>query len=426
MPTLVELNKDYDVKCAELAKIYGEAKTAEGTYDFTKASMLSGDSAARVEEVRRRNDELGELHKQIEEQAEYKRQHDALARSQSDDERPAGGLPHPGGATGGGFHQVRSLNQLLAESKEYQTFRERKGGTAVIELSEAEYEKFLIETNPQYKALLTLSNINVQATRRPGILDMAQEERSVRDLLLEGTMDGNALEYYEETTFTNNAAEVAEGGTKPEGALGFTLRTDNARKIATWIPATDELLSDVRGMESYIRGRLSFMIRQRENLQLLVGDGIAPNILGIHNRTNVQTQAKGADPTPDAIYKGMQKIRVVAFSEPTAVVFHPNDWTDIRLLRTADGLYIWGSPADPGPDRIWGLPILQTTQEPENTALVGAFRPHAQVFQREGITITISTEHSTYFVENKIAILAEERLALAVYRPTAFCTVTGV
>jgi HK97 family phage major capsid protein len=62
----------------------------------------------------------------------------------------------------------------------------------------------------------------------------------------------------------------------------------------------------------------------------------------------------------------------------------------------------------------------------QNTALVGAFRPHAEVIRREGIQITLSTEHSTFFVENKVAILAEERLALAVYRASAFATVTGI
>jgi HK97 family phage major capsid protein len=182
-------------------------------------------------------------------------------------------------------------------------------------------------------------------------------------------------------------------------------------------------------LEGQIRNRLAFFVRRIEEQQLLGGDGTPPNLRGILNRSGIQTQAKGADPTPDTVYKAMQLIRGAAgagFAEPTGVVFHPNDWTAIKLLRTADGIYIWGSPSEDGPDRIWGLPVRQTTAMTENTGLVGAFRPHAEVIRREGVTVTLSTEHSTYFVENKVAILAESRLALAVYRPSAFATCTGI
>jgi HK97 family phage major capsid protein len=72
------------------------------------------------------------------------------------------------------------------------------------------------------------------------------------------------------------------------------------------------------------------------------------------------------------------------------------------------------------------MEVRETTAQTDNTAIVGAFGTAAQVFRRSGITVTVSTEHSTYFVENKVAILAEERLALAVYRPNAFATVTGI
>jgi HK97 family phage major capsid protein len=258
---------------------------------------------------------------------------------------------------------------------------------------------------------------------------MALEERTVADLMLQGQIDRGTVEYYEETTVTNNAATVAEGGTKPESALAWTLRTETARKIAHFVPATKESLDDVSFLESAIRGRLAYGVRRIEETQILSGDGNAPNLRGILNRSGIQTQAKGADPTPDAIYKAMQKVRGSAgfgFAEPTALVIHPNDWTDIKLLRTADGIYLWGNPSDEGPDRIWSLMVRQTTGITEGTGLVGAFRPHAEVLRREGITITLSTEHSTYFVENKVAILAESRLALAVYRPSAFATVTGI
>jgi HK97 family phage major capsid protein len=314
-----------------------------------------------------------------------------------------------------GSGRTKTVRQFLDESAEYQAFRKAGGGTARLEIPHA-----------SLKTLLTLTDINNPATRLPGIIRSAQEERTVADLMLQGTTDNNAISYMEETTFTNNAAEVAEGGSKPESALGFTERTENVRKIATWIPATSELLADVSGIESYIRERLVFMVRRREEQQLLVGDGTAPNISGILDRSGIQTQAKGADSVPDAIYKAMTKIRNTGFAEPTAVVMHPNDWQAIRLLTTTDGIYIWGSPATEGLDRIWGLEVRVTSAMTENTALVGAFRPDAQIFRREGITITISTEHSTYFVENKVAILAEERLALAVYRPASFCTVTGI
>jgi HK97 family phage major capsid protein len=244
--------------------------------------------------------------------------------------------------------------------------------------------------------------------------------------MLQRTTNSSSVTYMEETTFTNAAAETAEGSAKPESALDFTERTDTVRKIATWIPATDELLNDVPLLDSYIRQRLAFMVEKRRETQLLVGDGTAPNISGITDRSGIQTQAKGADPTPDAFYKAMVLIMTTGDADPTAIVMHPNDWQDVRLLRTTDGIYIWGSPADSGPERMWGLPVRVTTGMTENTGLVGAFRPHAMFIRRSGITITVSTEHSTYFTENKIAILAEERATLACFRPAAFATVTGI
>jgi HK97 family phage major capsid protein len=276
------------------------------------------------------------------------------------------------------------------------------------------------------KAVIALTDITPVETRRPEILPSAQYRMTVSDMMASGTTDGNTLTYMEETTFTNAAVEVAEGVAKPESTLDFTERTDNVRKIATYVNASDEVLADNRQLRSYIDGRLRFMIQQREEQQLLVGDGTAPNISGILDRSGIQTQAKGADPTPDAIFKALTKVRVTGDAEPDGVVLHPNDWQDVRLLRTADGIYIWGSPADAGPERIWGYPVRVTTAITENTGLVGAFRSMAQVFRREGLTVVASTEHASNFTSNLVTILAETRLALAVYRPAAFCSVTGI
>lgn len=313
--------------------------------------------------------------------------------------------------------RVKSIRETIENSPEFKRFRERGGGTAT----------FAFGADSELKALLTLSAAAPQNTRLARIEPMPLEQRTVADMMMQGTMSTNVLEYYEETTFTNAAAETAEGVAKPEAALGWTLRTETASKIAVWIPATTESLADISWLESTIRNRLVFMLRRREEAQLMNGDGTAPNISGITDRTGLQTQAKGTDPTPDAILKAANLVRVNSFYEPDGIVIDPLDMQDIRLLRTADGIYIFGSPSDPYTAlRLWGMEVRETTVQTDNTAIVGAFGTAAQVFRRTGITVTASTEHSTYFVDNKVAILAEERLALAVYRPNAFCTVTGI
>lgn len=276
------------------------------------------------------------------------------------------------------------------------------------------------------KTLITSADLTPLEDRSSVIQPSAQEERTVADLMLQGTTTAQKVTYFEETTFTNNAAETAEGEAKPESAIDFTLREDDVRKIATWVPVTDEMMEDVPTFESYLRGRLSFMVRQREELQLLRGNGTAPNILGVYNRTGVQTVTGYGLSTIDSILKGIVEVQKDAFVEPTALVIHPNDWFEVRTSKDTTGNYLLGpATLDPDQARPWGLRVRVTTNALENTALVGAFN-QAQIFRRSGISIAISTENEDYFIYNKLAVRAEERLALAVYRPAAFCKVEAI
>lgn len=276
------------------------------------------------------------------------------------------------------------------------------------------------------KTLITSADLTPLEDRLSRIVPSAQEERTIADLLLSGTTTAQKITYFEETTFTNAAAETAEGDAKPESALDFTLREDDVRKIATWVPVTDEMLEDVPTFESYLRARLAFMVRQREELQLLRGNGSGQNILGLYNRTGVQTVTGYGLSTIDSILKAITEIQKDAFVEPTAIVLHPNDWFDIRTSKDKNDNYLLGpATLDPSTARPWGLNVRVTTNALENTALVGAFN-QAQIFRRSGIAIAISTENEDYFIKNKLAVRAEERLALAVYRPAAFCKVEAI
>ena len=179
-------------------------------------------------------------------------------------------------------------------------------------------------------------------------------------------------------------------------------------------------------MSSIIYNPLIFGLGQRLDNQLLQGDGIAPNLEGILNATGIQTQAKGADPTGDALYKAGQKIRVTGRAQPTHVIIHPNDWQDVRLTTTADGLYLYGDPSKPGTNTLFGLKVVQSDILTEGTALVGSFMaPWAVLWERAGVEVVVGYV-GTQFTEGEVTLRATGRFALQVGRPAAFCTVTGI
>lgn len=402
-------------------KIGAKRREVQGILDGCKVNGEYKMTDEQIGDVRKLNAELKEL---AETQEELKGIEDARRGWEVDEDGQKAGasrqlVPNGDGRQPDGkAKRPETIKGLLAANSNYVAFQSGAVKTFTFDLDEVEL-----------KTLLTLGDISPQAARRPGIVQSAQAFRSVEDLFATGTINSNLYEYYEETTFTNAAAETDEGASKPEAALDFTLRQDTMRKIPVWLPATSEVLMDNDALESYIRERLRFMVIKRRDGQLLNGDGTAPNISGITDRSGLQTQAKSTDPVFDAILKAMTKVRVTGDAEPTGLVMHPNDWQDLVLTRTTDGIYIMGNPSDPEVGQmVWGLMTRVTPQQTENTGIVGAFRPMAQIFRKpnSAITITISTEHSTYFVENKVAILAEERLLLAVYRGAAFCTVTGI
>ena len=96
----------------------------------------------------------------------------------------------------------------------------------------------------------------------------------------------------------------------------------------------------------------------------------------------------------------------------------------MRLLRTADGIYIWGNPSEAGPERIWGLPVVQSDAQTENTAIVVDVN-FTQLFTRRGLDVQVGYQ-SDDFIKGRKAIRADLRVAFVAYRATAICTVTGI
>ena len=268
----------------------------------------------------------------------------------------------------------------------------------------------------------------VVSDTRPGILPILFKRLTVRDLLAPGTTDSNNVSYMQETTFTNAAATVVEAtGDKPQSTLVFDLKNELVQVIAHWLPVTEQMLEDVSQIRSYIDARLKLGVQLTEEDQLLNGDGTPPNISGILDRVITAAQARGADTNADAIFKAMMKVFNASLVMPDGHVVNPANWQTIQLAKDANGQYYGMGPfAGAQPPTLWGLPVAVTPSIVANTSLTGAFKSCAQIFDHGGLRVDVSNSHSDFFIKNLVAIRAEERLALAVYRPLAFGTATGL
>lgn len=356
---------------------------------------------------------------------------------------PVGGSKVYGNPQGGDgvisqpFAGVKSLGDQFIESAEYKAAIAgggmRAGGGFAVE---AKGFKSPFEQKATFTSTGTGANSTVNYL--PGVLEIRQQPLSIRDLLSVGQTTQAAVTYIRETSFTNAANTVAEEGLKPEATFATEVVVAPVKKIAVIGRVTDEMFADFPMMRDYVNERLRFMVLAREEAQLYAGAGTGSQITGITATAGIQNQPVGVlsatNTVADNIHRAITKIRTIGFAEPDGIAIHPTDWQILRLGKDANNQYYGGGPFTEqygvGPYKVnpslWGLTPVVTTAATAGTALVGAFRESAQIWQREGITVATTDTDQNDFQYNRIAIRVEERLALAVYRPLGFCTVTGI
>lgn len=331
--------------------------------------------------------------------------------------------------------------ELQAQLLEVQQKQARRGGGEGPELKTAgqqmvasqEFKDFVAGGNYKKgfnfatKAVVSVTSDPASAgdliapDRQAGIVAAPNRRMTVRDLITPGTTGSNLIQYVKETGFQNMAATVAEGALKPKSDITFDLVASSVVKIATYVKASTEILADAAMLQSYIDGRLRYMLSFVEEAQLLKGSGVGNNLNGIY------TQA--AAYVPPLVVSGPTRIDVLRLAllqaelaeyPSTGIVLHPADWAAIELQKDTTGAYIFANPQSLANPALWGRPVVSTQAMTIDTFLVGAFKLGAQVFDRMQANVMVATESEDDFIKNMVTILAEERLGLAVYRPEAF------
>lgn len=253
------------------------------------------------------------------------------------------------------------------------------------------------------------------AAYRDDINPLPQRRMRVRDLLPVVGITTGAVEYPKQTTRTNAADTVAEGELKPESAFGWTMETVTPKVIAHWVPASRQILEDSAQLRDTIDNELRYGLAYAEEVQLLNGDGTGEDLDGlVANATaySAPFDPAGTETMLDTLALGILQ-NALAEEPADGIIIHPSDWMRMRLLKDADGKYILGDPAATVQPVLFGLPVVATQAMAVDKFLVGNFRRAATLYDRWTPRVEVSTEHADFLTRNLVAILCEERIALA-------------
>jgi HK97 family phage major capsid protein len=237
-----------------------------------------------------------------------------------------------------------------------------------------------------------------------------------------------AIMYQEETVWVNGAIAVHEDDLRA-GESEFKLedKIETVKKIRVSLPISDDMMDDAPYMQDYVNNRLLTQLALKKDQDLLTGDGVGDNLLGLLNRPNILIRAVAqGEAVPDAVHRGMTQILLTSEYSPNGIVMHPIDWENIRLMKTGDGVYIYGPPTELGPMRLWGINVVDTKALTQGTSLIGAFDAACTQSIRKDVTLSVATEHADNWMRGRVVIKAELRVALVVYRPSGLLKLTNL
>jgi HK97 family phage major capsid protein len=341
------------------------------------------------------------------------------------------------GMAGLGLPESKSVGQQFVESESFKVAVNNKFGgkfsiTATFKArfrpDQTKAATTIVEGPP-----LTITPGSVGAypifPYRVGLIPQPFPRPVMRDVVPVIPLDGtNAVEYVRET-WTSPLADyqVLEGDKKLQTGVTYTDYVAAVRTIANYVKLSKQMAMDVPIIMASIEQKLSLGITLKEDHEILYGDNAAGHLWGIMPQATKEATF-WTPPGTGNTFNSLDELNIAAthienlFYFPNAIILNPTDEAKLEMMKTSFGSYVLGdrSPYQDGVMRLWGLPVVTTPNMNVGDFLVGAFPGNCALFDRETITVEIAFQNEDDFVRNLVTIRGEERVAFAVFVPTAF------
>lgn len=329
-------------------------------------------------------------------------------------------LEEKGVALGNQPGQKKGFIDFIKDNGEYKSLLSREKGSAEIEVKKEELSA--METKAVTSAGIVVPNFD--PTIQPGM----RQELRIRDLIPSISVTGQSYTYFRELLHTRGAGPVAEGSAKPQSNVTFEQKTDLVKKLAVWIPVTDETLDDVPQMYGYLQQLLRYDLKLEEEAQILKGDGLGNNLPGLMTDAIVfdDDLSRASDTSIDTVRRAIYQVRKQSKLSADATVMTELDWMNIELEKDSQNRYLFANLQGFVTPILWGRPVVASDSMDEGDGtttggefLVANFQRGATIYDRMNFLFKVGMINDD-FVKNQRVLLVEERLGLAKRRREAF------
>ncbi|MGW0562941.1 phage major capsid protein [Streptomyces sp. NPDC003016] len=337
------------------------------------------------------------------------------------------------GGNPGNSYEAKSLGDMFVESDAYKA------------AARADFkDRPFIRAEMEGKSIFSLSagthtHQALGGVQDLGITEAQRRKWHIRDLFPAAKTKNAVLLGIRETGWVNNAAQVAERraadgvsaptgldtdvfGRAPRSKLKLEPVAFPIAEISHMLDGHKNILSDEPRLKQFINSRLIEGIKFAEDFDLLHSVGTdGTSLTGLFNTPGVQQYT--GDPKDKfsiQMRRAMTK-SLLAEYEPTGVVLSPTMWEHVEVETDDTGAFRVALQVAVGAQKkVWRVNVVETTAMPDGQYLLGAFGMGAQIYDRENVSVTVSSENSDNFERGVLTFRADERLGFEISRPESF------
>jgi HK97 family phage major capsid protein len=234
--------------------------------------------------------------------------------------------------------------KVLSENEGLKKYMQDRPSSSsfILELNSKQTRQlFERKTTIDSAAVGTSTSGVLRIDRAPGIVQEARQRLNMRNLLSARPTTLGSLDFIKVNAGPARASMQTESSAKVENAATFTTAQQAVKTIATWIPASRQVLDDMSELLGYLQTALPYYVDLAEEVQFLTGSNTGNDLNGLVTQgtafNTALLSATAGWKKQDLIARAIQQVEIAKEITPTFVALHPTDYWDIRVTKDTQG-----------------------------------------------------------------------------------------